>query len=363
MYEQLFDFAPVGFAVLDGHGIILDMNQAFSEIVRMEKVNLYKKPFILYIPSEGHSDFFAFLKEAMSSDGKLEKRMEIVRTGGEHRNVIIITKAFIRDGSRLCYIAVIDRTDKQLAEQEIAQAREMAEDAKLAKSQFLARVNHELRTPLNGIVGLTDVLAETNLDESQENLVESLRESTDNLQEIITVILDTTDLMLNQTPVRKSPVSLADMTRNMVSIFKEVASEKGLAMTISIDEKIPENILCDADKLKSILMKVISNAIKFTEEGEIHIYLERTKIIDGQDEFHFIISDTGIGFDQKELDRLIQPFSQGDEGFTRKYGGLGLGLTLASRLVELLGGQLWIENNEMKGSAIHFSILCKEQKE
>jgi PAS domain S-box-containing protein len=248
---------------------------------------------------------------------------------------------------------------RKRVEDDIRMAKESAESAAKAKSEFLANMSHEIRTPLNAVVGLTGLLMTTNLTQEQYNYVETIRSSGDSLLSIINNILDFSKIDSGKMDLESQPFDLRSCIENSVDIIATKASLKRLVMTYSIDSITPETVMGDPTRLSQILANLLYNAVKFTERGEIKILVSSRKLKGSCHEIHFAIKDTGIGIPEDKMDRLFQSFTQVDSSTTRKYGGTGLGLAISRRLVELMGGEIWVESEVGTGSTFHFKILAE----
>jgi PAS domain S-box-containing protein len=339
----------------DPSGIITDVNKQMEALTGCTRDELIGAPFKGYFTDPERAE--AAIKRVLSEKSVTDYELT-ARTRDGKQTVVSYNATTFYDRNRTLqgvFAAARDVTERKRVEAELQQAKAAAESASRTKSDFLASMSHEIRTPMNAIMGIADLLAKTSLSPEQDKYVQIFRRAGDNLLNLINDILDLSKVEASQLELERTGFSLNDLLEKVTEMVALRASEKGLAMVYEIAPGVPNDLVGDPTRLRQVLLNLLGNAVKFTQTGEVTLRVAPDADPSVPTALRFTVSDTGIGIAHEKLGQVFERFTQADSSTTRRFGGSGLGLTISRRLVELMGGRIWVESEVGKGSVFAFA--------
>jgi PAS domain S-box-containing protein len=340
----------------DPAGIITDVNKQTEALTGSTRDELIGAPFkdCFTDPERAEAGIRRVLAEKSLTDYELT-----VRSRDGAQTVVSYNATTFYDRSRTLqgvFAAARDVTERKRVEAELQRAKADAESASRTKSDFLASMSHEIRTPMNAVMGIADLLAKTALTPEQDKYVQIFRRSGENLLNLINDILDLSKVEASQLDLERTGFSLSDHLEKVIEMVAPKAQEKGLVLVCEIATGVSNDLVGDPTRLRQVLLNLLGNAIKFTEGGKVSLKVERDQNSSAPTDLRFSVSDTGIGIADDKLARIFERFTQADSSTTRRFGGSGLGLTISKRLVELMGGRIWVASTVGQGSVFAFSV-------
>ena len=390
-FNQLYDFAPVGYMTLSPAGLVLEANLALTTLLGLVRSKLIGQKFSNFVPHEAQDPLYLHHRAVLDSDVKQVCHLELDRTDGTTFSARMETIVLPSDeGGDFNFLSVIidmteikraqaqvqqlnvnlerrvtDRTQALLeSEAREKQARQAAETANLAKTEFLSTMSHEMRTPLNGVLGITELLLLERLTPHQRQYVSLISSNGKTLLSLIEDLLDIGKIEAGQLDTLQAPFSLDELLTELIELYTLLAHDKGLAFRVHRAPGVPRTVMGDHHRLRQILNNLLTNSLKFTHRGEITLSVEflRQERLDDhlKTTLRFTVRDSGIGIAPEAQERLFTRFVQADSSITQNYGGTGLGLAIVKQLAEHLGGSVALSSVPGQGSVFSCDIPFTE---
>ncbi|MFH0825051.1 MAG: ATP-binding protein, partial [Pseudomonadota bacterium] len=351
LQRQLLATAATAIFIMDESGRVTGINDEFRRLTGYEEQDVMGEPWVHW--SNGPCAYDSGIASHMPKNGLFRQQCSLTTKEGRVLTVLRNAHPITTDAGLTGWIeSFTDVTD-------LIEARLAAEHASHAKSEFLANMSHEIRTPINGIIGMTELVLNTELTDEQLRYLQTLQYSAEHLLGLINGILDFSRIEVGKLELLDIDFSVRRCVSDAVALLGIEAASKGLELVCRVSPTVPDAVRGDPGRLRQILVNLVGNAVKFTEKGEIFLRVDLDDGTGNKAEIRFAVSDTGIGIPSVDKDRIFNPFEQGDASSTKRYAGTGLGLAVCSELVKLMGGRLWVDSEVGVGSTFHFTAVLE----
>ncbi len=362
-YRDLFNYSQALICTHDLEGNMLTCNPAILHALQYTEEEMLGRNIRSFIPESQQSSFNKNYLDVINKNGRSQGVFSVLNRAGKKIYLLYQNYKVEEPGVDPYIIGFSqDITQRILAEQELMSAKKTSEASISSRKSFLANMSHEIRTPMNGILGVSALLAKTPLNKEQSNFLDIIRDAANNLLTVINDVLDLEKIEAGKLKLEEISFNVTEKIATVISSFRLKAEEKGILMVYT--NELPDNMLVKGDpyRLVQLLNNFLSNALKFTEKGKVEL---TTAVKFEQDDWiatEFIISDSGIGIPEDKLNAIFKPFEQASSNTTRKYGGTGLGLSICKSLIEMQGGEIWVESQMQAGTTFRFIVPYKKQE-
>ena len=355
-YRRLVELSPNAIGVYRD-GKTLYVNEALVELLgASSRDDLEGKALMDFVHPDNRQEMAEKLRRAVESQREaVLLEQSILRLDGSSVDTEVTVLPFLYEGRQAVQVIARDITARKRVEETINRAKEQAEAANRAKSEFLANISHEIRTPINGVLGMMDLVLETELDPQQKEYMEMARSSAQSLLALLNDMLDFSKIEAGRLDLEPVDLSIQQCLDGAVRTLAVRAREKGLELNTQVEPEVPDRLVGDPVRLRQIILNLLENAIKFTDFGRVTVLVELEEVTDSKVGLHFQVKDTGIGIADDKKEWIFETFRQADGSTRRRFGGTGLGLAICARLVALMGGRVWVESKLGEGSTFHFT--------
>jgi PAS domain S-box-containing protein len=367
--EVILDNIVDGIITINHQGIVLGFNKAAEVIFQYHADEVIGNNVSMLMPAPYARTHDNYISTYLNTgEGKIigigREVVGLCKDGSTFPMELAVSE--INENNQRIFAGIFRNiSERKKKEAELNQAKEAAEIANRAKSEFLANMSHEIRTPLNGVIGMIELVLDTHLDAKQLRFLKIANDSAGLLLNVINDILDFSKIEAKKLELSPHPFNLRESIDHTISALNIQAHDKKLSLLCSISSNLPDILVADSVRVQQVLLNLLGNAIKFTEQGEILVRIEASTPLDETSEnltLHVSVQDSGIGVAPDKQQLIFSAFAQSDASMTRTYGGTGLGLAISQQLVELMGGEIWVESELGKGSTFHFTLQCSLEK-
>jgi two-component system sensor histidine kinase/response regulator len=359
-FRVISETIHIGVFEIDEQGSSLYTNTSFQEIFGISLVESLTRDWREFLHEADKESVSEKWEHAIEEMDTFSMDCRIIRPDGNRRWIHVHSQPVFSDAGSRYTGTVEDITERKTTEEELKKAKEAAESANMAKSQFLANMSHEIRTPMNGVIGFTDLLMDTELDDIQIDYTQTIKRSGTALLSLINDILDFSKIESGELDFEEIEFDPELLAYDVCDLVRPKIGKQPVELLCRIDDNIPAMVNGDPLRFRQVITNLLGNAPKFTESGEIELSMDLDEETDEAVKLHATIRDTGIGIPENKLATIFEPFQQADGSTTRKYGGTGLGLSICKQISNLMGGDVWVESTLGVGSRFHFTAWLKK---